>query len=47
MKRKTVKNIHMEIAHSIKIQALAKTMNMCIIVGTLNQIFIRASYTEV
>lgn len=46
MKRKTVMNIHMEIAHSIKIQDLAKSMDMCIIVGTLNQIFIRASYTE-
>ena len=43
-----VKDTHREKVPSNEIQALTKSMNMEILVaGTLNQLFIRGSYTEI
>ena len=42
-----LKDTHMEQAPSIKTAVLTKSMNVGIwVVGTLNQLFIRGSYTE-
>ena len=48
LKQKIVKDIHKENTPSNKTKELMKTMNMRIWeIGTLNQLFIRGSYTEI
>ena len=44
----TFKDTHMEKKSSSKIQGLTKSINMDIlIIGTLNQLFMRGSYTQI